>query len=124
MRFEEDLCKLDFVEINDGWRVTSPAFKDYSYSAQTKKDAMIGFLRAILGTISEAPKDKPKLEDTFKVKVNLYALISVGVSNGVKYGYRRAFKHDEAPSEDVICDRIENEVMNSICEYIQFNEYD
>lgn len=38
------------------------------------------------------------------------------VKAGVLYGYRRAFKHNESPDENVIIDAIQNAVIESIYE--------
>lgn len=51
---------------------------------------------------------------------NWYELISRAVEEGSARGTRRAFKHDEHPSEDTIAEHVQSEVMNSICEFFTF----
>jgi hypothetical protein len=58
------------------------------------------------------------------VRVNVYAVISRAVEDGVSSGYRRAHKHDDAPSEAHIINEIEQAVMNEICEVLQFGDED
>jgi hypothetical protein len=54
------------------------------------------------------------------VGFNGYTIISRAVEEGVAYGYRRAHKHDDKPSEDHILDEIERAVMNELCDVLQF----
>jgi hypothetical protein len=41
---------------------------------------------------------------------------------GVLRGYRRAHKHVENPTEEAICEHIEEQVMSSLYEYFDFDE--
>ena len=47
-------------------------------------------------------------------------ILEQAIEEGVLRGYRRAFKHNEDPSEEVICDTIEECVMSSLYEYFTF----
>lgn len=59
------------------------------------------------------------------MKPKIYTILAQAVEDGVKRGYRRAFKHVENPSEEVILDAVETAVMASILEYFTFDsEYD
>lgn len=58
------------------------------------------------------------------LEIKLYDLISRAVSEGVAMGWRRAHKHDPKPDELYIIDTIETEVMNALCEVIEFSEGD
>ena len=49
-------------------------------------------------------------------------ILDQAISEGVKIGYRRAFKHNEDPSEEVICETIEECVMSQIYEYFTFDD--
>ena len=49
-------------------------------------------------------------------------ILGQAISEGVKRGYRRAFKHNEDPSEEVICETIEEYVMESLHEYFTFDD--
>ena len=48
-------------------------------------------------------------------------ILEQAISEGVKIGYRRAFKHNDDPSEEVICETIEECVMSQIYEYFTFD---
>ena len=49
-------------------------------------------------------------------------ILEQAISEGVKIGYRRAFKHNDDPSEEVICETIEECVMSQIYEYFTFDD--
>jgi hypothetical protein len=58
------------------------------------------------------------------MKPKIYTILSQAVEEGVKRGYRRAFKYVENPSEEAILDAVDTAVMASILEYFTFdNEY-
>jgi hypothetical protein len=48
-------------------------------------------------------------------------ILSQAVEDGVKRGYRRAFKHVESPSEEAVTKSIDSAVMASILEYFTFD---
>ncbi len=58
------------------------------------------------------------------MKPKFRVILSQAIEEGVLRGYRRAFKHNEEPSEEVICDTIEECVMGSIYEYFTFDPED
>ena len=51
-------------------------------------------------------------------------ILEQALEEGIRRGYRRAFKHNEDPSEEVICDTIEECVMGAIYEYFTFDNED
>ena len=54
-----------------------------------------------------------------------HVILDQAISEGIRRGYMRAFKHNEDPSEEIICDTIEDCVMSSLYEYFTFpNEED
>lgn len=55
------------------------------------------------------------------VKVNSYRVLHQAVENGIAYGWMRAHKHEENPSEDVIKDLIHDGVMLEISEWFLFD---
>jgi hypothetical protein len=57
---------------------------------------------------------------SMKPKFNV--ILEQALEEGVKRGYRRAFKHIEDPTEESICQHIEEQVMSSLYEYFDFNE--
>ena len=56
------------------------------------------------------------------MKPKFHVILSQAIEEGVKRGYRRAYKHNENPSEEVICETIEDCVMSSLYEYFDFPE--
>ncbi len=58
------------------------------------------------------------------MKPKFRVILEQAIEEGVRRGYRRAFKHNEDPSEEVICDTIEECVMSQIYEYFTFDEED
>ena len=49
-------------------------------------------------------------------------ILEQALEEGIRRGYRRAFKHNEDPSEEIICETIEDCVMGSLYEYFDFPE--
>ena len=49
-------------------------------------------------------------------------ILDQAISEGVLRGYRRAFKHNENPTEETIIETIEDCVMGSLYEYFDFPE--
>jgi hypothetical protein len=45
-----------------------------------------------------------------------YPLLQQAIEDGVRYGYRKAHKHTEDPTEKELCDAIEGAVMFQIAE--------
>jgi hypothetical protein len=58
------------------------------------------------------------------MKPKFRVILNQAIEEGVLRGYRRAFKHNEDPSEEVICENIEECVMSQIYEYFTFDEED
>lgn len=56
------------------------------------------------------------------MKPDAYKLLDMCVENGVNLGYRRAYKHNDNPSEEAIKDHIQNAVMAEIAEWFQFDD--
>ena len=59
-----------------------------------------------------------------EMKPKFRVILEQAIEEGVRMGYRRAFKHVENPSEGTIIEHIEEQVMSSIYEYFTFNEED
>ena len=51
-------------------------------------------------------------------------ILEQALEEGIRRGYRRAFKHNEDPSEEIICETIEDCVMGSLYEYFTFDNED
>ena len=49
-------------------------------------------------------------------------ILEQALEEGIRRGYRRAYKHNEDPSEEIICETIEDCVMGSLYEYFTFDD--
>ena len=58
------------------------------------------------------------------MKPKIHVILSQAIEEGTRRGYMRAFKHNEDPSEEIICETIEECVMSQIYEYFTFDEED
>lgn len=55
------------------------------------------------------------------VKINAYRVIDDAIDRAVRYGYNRAHKHADNPSEDLTIQEIHRAVMNELCEILNFD---
>ncbi len=55
------------------------------------------------------------------MKANEYQVMEDCVERGIAYGYQRAYKYADKPSDQVIKDEIERAVMLEISGYFSFN---
>lgn len=58
-----------------------------------------------------------------KPKVKVYPVLAQCVEDGAAYGVHRAFKYAEHPTEDAICEHVEREILNLLCERLDLNEH-
>jgi archaeosine-15-forming tRNA-guanine transglycosylase len=58
------------------------------------------------------------------MKPKFRVILDQAIEEGVKRGYRRAFKHIEDPTEESICQHIEECVISSLYEYFTFEKED
>jgi hypothetical protein len=58
------------------------------------------------------------------MKPKLRTILEVAINEGITVGYRRAHKHTEEPSESWVIETIENEIMNCIDLYFDFEDND
>ena len=56
------------------------------------------------------------------MKPKFSKVLETAVEQGVSYGYRRAHKHIENPTEGAIIDSIVEQVMNSLDDWFDFEE--
>ena len=56
------------------------------------------------------------------MKPKLHKVLEIAVEQGVSYGYHRAHKHVENPTEGAIVDSIVEQVMNSLDDWFEFGE--
>lgn len=57
------------------------------------------------------------------MKVNLWAVVSRAVEEGAAAGYRRAFKHDSAPTEGHILACVVEGVEGALGEVVDFGDW-
>ena len=57
-----------------------------------------------------------------KIKVNLYSILEEAIERGTRYGYHRAFKHTDNPTEDQIIDDVLQNIMTEVCGVIDFDK--
>jgi hypothetical protein len=56
------------------------------------------------------------------MKPKFSKVLETAVEHGVSYGYRRAHKHVENPTEGAIIDNVVEQVMNSLDEWFDFED--
>ena len=56
------------------------------------------------------------------MRPKFHKILEIAVEQGVSYGYRRAHKHIENPTEGAIIDNVVEQVMNSLDEYFTFED--
>lgn len=56
------------------------------------------------------------------MKPKTRVILELAIGEGVRYGYSRAHKHIENPSEGAVIEAIEEAVMSQIYEYFDFDE--
>jgi hypothetical protein len=56
------------------------------------------------------------------MKPKLHKILETAVEQGVSYGYNRAHKHVENPTEGAIIDSIVEQVMNSLDDWFIFED--
>jgi len=49
-----------------------------------------------------------------------YKIIEMAVNDGVRIGVNRAYKHNDNPDKDAICDSVNRHVMTEICTWFKF----
>ena len=56
------------------------------------------------------------------MKPKFRKVLEIAVEQGVSYGYRRAHKHIENPTEGAIIDSVVEQVMNSLDDWFDFED--
>ena len=57
------------------------------------------------------------------MKPKIYPILEDCIESGILFGFRRAFKHDDDPSEEQVVQHILGEIMSAICEKFDFEEF-
>lgn len=56
------------------------------------------------------------------VRINAYKVIDDAIDRAIRYGYHRAHKHQDNPSEDRMIEEVHRAVMNELCEILKFGD--
>ena len=56
------------------------------------------------------------------MKPKFHIVLETAIKQGVSYGYQRAHKYVENPTEGAIIDSIVEQVMNSLDDWFEFGE--
>ncbi len=56
------------------------------------------------------------------MRPKFHKILEQAINEGVSYGYRRAHKHIENPTEGAIIDSVVEQVMNSLDEWFDFED--
>ena len=51
-----------------------------------------------------------------------YRVLELAVEDGVKYGYQRAYKYVDNPTEEAIVKEVQAAVLSAICEWFLFDD--
>jgi len=58
------------------------------------------------------------------MKPKFRKVLEIALEQGVSYGYNRAHKHVENPSQSAIVDEIVEQVINSLDEWFEFEDFE
>ncbi len=58
------------------------------------------------------------------MKPKILPVLEMCIENGLAYGYTRAFKHDDDPSEEFITNTIKESIMHELYEWFDFDKVD
>jgi hypothetical protein len=58
------------------------------------------------------------------MKPKFLPVLEMCIENGLTYGYRRAFKHDDKPTEEMITEQIRQCIMHELYEWFDFDKVD
>ncbi len=63
-----------------------------------------------------------KLKIKKDIELKAYSIISDAIEDGINWGYNHAHKHTDSPSREALIEQIHNDVMNELCEKIDFGD--
>jgi hypothetical protein len=66
------------------------------------------------------PQTRPTVAGTIKVKT--WDVVTRAVEEGINHGWNRAHKHTSTPSEQVVKENMEREILNSLSEVLNFGD--
>ena len=56
----------------------------------------------------------------YTMKPKILPVLEMCIENGLSYGYRRAFKHTDDPTEDQMTQAIKDAIMHELYEWFYF----
>jgi len=56
------------------------------------------------------------------MRMRSYPIIARAVEEGIAFGLNRAYKHAEAPGREEIADSLQIEIMNALCDVVDFDD--
>jgi hypothetical protein len=56
-----------------------------------------------------------------RLRIDPYQLVREAVEGAIRYGYHRAHKHTDNPSEEQVIEAIQISVMGALCDVLDFN---
>ena len=88
----------------------------------------LAILRALWRIVCNCPVDrncavesKPAVEVRATMRPKVYPILVRCVEDGVAYGWNRAHKHEDKPTEAAIREEIEQSVLSELCEAFDFD---
>lgn len=64
----------------------------------------------------------PRLHVVGGLRVRAYEVLRRAVEDGIDYGWMRAHKHTDTPSQHAIKNEILQGILNEVCEWFAFDE--
>jgi hypothetical protein len=55
------------------------------------------------------------------MKANEYKVLEEAVDEGVNWGFVKAYKHNQSPSEEEVREAVKAAVMTSVCEWFRID---
>jgi hypothetical protein len=70
----------------------------------------------------QVEKEFPPAKKPIGLIPKTYNILTRAIEEGMNSGFRRAYKHTDAPNEEQIKENIMREIMNNICEVFSFDD--
>ena len=67
-------------------------------------------------------KNRPRPVTSAPMRVRTYEVLRRAIEDGVATGWRRAHKHTDEPTAEVVQDQIVTAILNEVCEWFAFDE--
>jgi len=66
--------------------------------------------------------ERRRIKGAAEVRLDAYKIIDQTVENAVRYGYNRAHKHTDTPSQAIMIEEIHRAVMNDLSDILKFDD--